>query len=206
MASDGLIRFAACAVLAVTGVTFLGAYGLLVGVPPFLAVFIALRGNYHLTTEGPPADWGELTPNLGWLVAGSVAAAALVNAGPLAAKLLADNTQSAIVSEFSYAVLVARVPLFMFQAVQAALLPRLSRLAASGNFIEFRSGLRRLLDPLHTSRAVDGRRATTRKVPDMSEAAAGELRFEPPGPGPWNNDPVHFPRPVTRPSRVPSST
>ena len=33
----------------------------------------------------------------------------------------------------------------MFQAVQAALLPRLSRLAAQGEFAEFRSGLRRLL-------------------------------------------------------------
>ena len=121
--------------------TFLGAYGLLVGVPPFLAVFIALRGNYHLTTEGPPAEWGELTPNLGWLVAGSVAAAALVNAGPLAAKLLADDTQSAIVSEFSYAVLVARVPLFMFQAVQAALLPKLARLAAQGLYRRLPPGL-----------------------------------------------------------------
>jgi pyruvate,water dikinase len=25
-----------------------------------------------------------------------------------------------------------------------------------------------------------------------------DLRFEPPGPGPWSNDPVHHPRPVTR--------
>jgi phosphohistidine swiveling domain-containing protein len=29
-------------------------------------------------------------------------------------------------------------------------------------------------------------------------AAGTELHFEPPGPGPWNLDPVHFPRPVTR--------
>ena len=125
--------------------TSVGAYGLLVGLPPLLAVFIALRGNYHLTPEGPPAEWGELTPNLGWLVVGSVAAAALVNAGPLAAKLLADDDQSAIVSEFSYAVLVARVPLFMFQAVQAALLPKLARLAAQGLFDDFRQGFRRLM-------------------------------------------------------------
>jgi len=25
-----------------------------------------------------------------------------------------------------------------------------------------------------------------------------ELRFEPPGPGSWVQDPVHFPRPMTR--------
>ena len=28
--------------------------------------------------------------------------------------------------------------------------------------------------------------------------SAPELRFEPPGPGSWNLDAVHFPRPVTR--------
>jgi rifampicin phosphotransferase len=33
----------------------------------------------------------------------------------------------------------------------------------------------------------------------MSDAGAtSELRFEPPGPGPWARDAVHFPRPVTR--------
>ena len=48
-------------------------------------------------------------------------------------------------TEFSYGVLLARIPLFMFQAVQAALLPRLSRLAARGELVEFRDGLRELL-------------------------------------------------------------
>jgi len=33
----------------------------------------------------------------------------------------------------------------MFQAVQAALLPRLARLAAEGDFVEFRAGFRRLM-------------------------------------------------------------
>ena len=28
--------------------------------------------------------------------------------------------------------------------------------------------------------------------------ASTELRFDPPGPGSWVLDPVHFPRPVTR--------
>jgi pyruvate,water dikinase len=31
----------------------------------------------------------------------------------------------------------------------------------------------------------------------MSEQVASDLHFEPPGPGSWNLDPVHFPRPVT---------
>ena len=41
--------------------------------------------------------------------------------------------------------LVARVPLFMFQAIQAALLPKLARLAAQGRFDDFRQGFRRLM-------------------------------------------------------------
>ena len=32
----------------------------------------------------------------------------------------------------------------------------------------------------------------------MSEHGTTALHFEPPGPGSWNLDPVHFPRPVTR--------
>ena len=47
--------------------------------------------------------------------------------------------------QFSYGVLLARIPLFLFQAVQAALLPRLSRQAARGEFDEFRSGLKQLM-------------------------------------------------------------
>jgi O-antigen/teichoic acid export membrane protein len=145
MGSDGLIRFFSCAVFVAIGVTSAGVYGLLVGIPPLFAVLIALHGNYHVTGEGPKAEWSELTPNLGWLVAGSVAAAALLNAGPIAANLLAKPGEDRIVSEFSYAVLVARVPLFLFQAVQAALLPKLARLAARGLFDDFRQGFRRLM-------------------------------------------------------------
>ena len=32
----------------------------------------------------------------------------------------------------------------------------------------------------------------------MSEEGTTALHFDPPGPGSWNLDPVHFPRPVTR--------
>ena len=41
--------------------------------------------------------------------------------------------------------LLARIPLFLFQAVQAALLPRLARLAARNELAEFRLGFRKLM-------------------------------------------------------------
>lgn len=94
--------------------------------------------------NGPEASWAEVTPNLGWLLLGSVFAAGLLNAGPITMTLLADDFQADLVTRFSYGVLLARVPLFLFQAVQAALLPGLSRLAARGELVEFRAGMTRL--------------------------------------------------------------
>jgi O-antigen/teichoic acid export membrane protein len=145
MGTDGGVRVALSAALAIAGVSAIGPYGLLVGLPPLIAVGVSTRGFVRYREDGPPADWSELTPNLGWLVAGSVFAAALVNAGPVAAKLLADSSQNDLVAEFAGAVLIARVPLFLFQAVQAALLPKLARLAAQGAIDEFVRGFRRLL-------------------------------------------------------------
>ena len=145
MGSDGVVRIVLCIALAVVGISATGAYGMAIAVAPLFAVgYIYRRGGLQ-TEPGPPAEWSEVTPNLGWLLLGSVFAASLLNAGPIAASLLADDDQDALVTQFSYGVLLARIPLFLFQAVQAALLPRLSRLAARGELDEFRSGLKRLM-------------------------------------------------------------
>src|SRR5213595_3316782 len=40
--------------------------------------------------------------------------------------------------------------------------------------------------------------ATAKGAPMTQTGKATELRFEPPGPGSWEQDPVHFPRPMTR--------
>ena len=114
--------------------------------PPGAAVLVSLRGQRGLLTPGPVAAWSEITPNLGWLVAGSVLAAVLVNGGPVIAGLLKTKEQSALVSHFTYAVIITRIPLFLFQAVQAALLPKLAQLAARGALEEFRSGFRKLVE------------------------------------------------------------
>ena len=145
MGADGAVRIVLCAILAVVGVKTVGLYGFAVAVSPLPGVlYIKARGALH-TDPGPPASWSEVTPNLGWLLLGSVFAAALVNAGPLATTLLADANQKELVTRFTYGVLLSRIPLFLFQAVQAALLPRLSRLAARHEIAEFRSGFARLM-------------------------------------------------------------
>ena len=145
LGSDGVVRIVLCLALAAVGITAAGAYGMAIAVSPLFAVAYVYRRGALRTEPGPPAAWSEVTPNLGWLLVGSVCGAALLNAGPIAARLLSPDSDDAFVTEFSYGVLLARIPLFLFQAVQAALLPRLSRLAARGEFAEFRSGLKRLM-------------------------------------------------------------
>ena len=146
MGSEGVVRMACAAVLAIAGVTAVGAYGVLVGLPAVAAVLLSRRGQHDVLQPGPEASWSELTPNLGWLLAGSVFAAALLNAGPIAASILkTSNAQNAVVTQISTGVIIARVPLFLFQAVQAALLPKLAGMAARGALDEFVRGFRKLM-------------------------------------------------------------
>ena len=143
--ADGVIRIIACLVLAAFHVRDPAPYAFAVALSPLVAVIgLGLRGQ--LSTEpGPEAPWSEVTQNLGWLLLGTVAAGMLLNAGPVAAQLIGDETDSQRITEFGYGVLLARIPLFLFQAVQAALLPRLAPLAARGEFDEFRDGFKQLL-------------------------------------------------------------
>lgn len=145
MAIDGGVRLAACVALWLAGVDNVGAYAIAVVVSPLVAVAVVVARGDGRTDTGPPAPMSEVTGNLGWLLVGSAMGAALVNAGPLAVDILASSTEAAKVTAFGNGVLLARVPLFLFQAVQAALLPRLARLAAKGDLGEFSEGLRLLM-------------------------------------------------------------
>jgi O-antigen/teichoic acid export membrane protein len=101
--------------------------------------------EHNLVEPGPPAPWAALTSNLGYLLAGSVFAAFLINAGPITVQLLATPDEETLAGAFTTSTVIARVPLFLFQAVQASLLPKLAALAGAGKFADFRSGFRRLL-------------------------------------------------------------
>jgi O-antigen/teichoic acid export membrane protein len=70
---------------------------------------------------------------------------ALVNGPVLLMRHYATSAQDESISRFLAGLVIARVPLFLFQAVQAALLPRLSALASAGLFEEFQAGFRKLV-------------------------------------------------------------
>lgn len=142
--AEGLVRLLACVALLVLGVKTAGLYGVAVGAAPIVAVALAMRKERGLVTPGPDAPWSELSGSLGALLAGSVLAQLLLNAGVPAIELLAHSGDKEKVGTFFVAVVIARLPLFLFQAVQAALLPKLSALASAGRVEEFKAGFRRL--------------------------------------------------------------
>jgi O-antigen/teichoic acid export membrane protein len=142
---ENTLRVAAAIALALLGADTAGPYAVAVGLAPGVAIGLALLGEHDLASDGPPAPWGELGAALGSLLAASVLTAFLLYAGVLAVELLADESESDRAGVFLAGLAVSRVPVFLFQAVQAALLPKLSALAGAGRFHEFRDRLRRLL-------------------------------------------------------------
>lgn len=148
LGSEALLRMLACFALAVVGVDTVGPFGVIIGIAPIVATLLGLRRERNLVTPGPDAPWSELSTALGYLLAGSVMAQLLVNAGVFAVQILADADQrgpGGAAGRFLNGLIIARIPLFMFQAVQAALLPKLAHLAGEGRHDDFRTGLKRLL-------------------------------------------------------------
>ena len=141
---DGVGRLVIALVLVATA-GGVGAYGLAVGLAPFIGVALALAGQRELSLEGPAEPVGAFSRALGALLVASVAIALVLNMSPLAVEVLAGPDQADDPGRFLNALLIARVPLFFFQAVQASLLPRLSALVGAGRFDELVHVFRRLL-------------------------------------------------------------
>lgn len=143
--ADGVSRVALAAVLAAAGVTAAGAFGLVLALTPFLAVVVALGRQRGLGEPGPEAPWSELSRALGWLLLGTVSLSLLIQGGTIAVGMLADESQQDAAGVFLNGLQTARIPLFLFQAILASLLPKLSRLANQREFDDFLSALRRLV-------------------------------------------------------------
>jgi O-antigen/teichoic acid export membrane protein len=143
--AEGVYRAAFCAALAAAHVRSPGAYGLVLVAGSFAAVLTALANQRGLLTPGSPARHAEVTTALGSLLIASVATMFIFNGGTVMVQLLAAPSEHRVAGSFLNGRVLAFVPLFLFQAVTAALLPRLSALVSRGAHAEFRRTLGRLL-------------------------------------------------------------
>jgi O-antigen/teichoic acid export membrane protein len=143
--AEGAFRPLAAFALAAAGSAAVGGYALVAVVGPFVGVAVALRGQHNLLEPGPDAPWRELSTNLGWLLLGIGSFAFILNSGTVAIDMLAGPDEEEAAGVFLNGLNIGRLPLFLFQAVLAALLPKLSHQLGRGAFAEFAAALRRLL-------------------------------------------------------------
>lgn len=145
LGADGLIRFLGCALVALIGVRTAGWFGIAVGIAGLLAVPVALKVERPQLEPGPEAALAEVSQALRYLLVASLCAFAIMNVSPVLVQWFAKPYQEELAGQFTQGLVIARIPLFLFQAIQAALLPKLSGLAMAGRIGEFRNGLKRLL-------------------------------------------------------------
>jgi O-antigen/teichoic acid export membrane protein len=145
LAIEGALRVLLSLALALAAVRVAGLYGLVLVGGSVIAVAVVVAGQRGLLRPGPPASWSELSSALGFLLLASVMTQFLLSIGTVAVQILASPGQQAAAGQFLSSRIVAYVPIFLFQAVQAALLPKLSALAARGHHVEFRKVLVQLL-------------------------------------------------------------
>lgn len=136
---DGLLRVAGAAVLAATGQDGALGFAAVLALAPVVATGATLLRTGPLLTRGPALQTSTfIVP----LVLASITSQALANAGPVAAQLLKGPGEESAAANLVNALTVARIPLFLFAAVQAVFLPRLAHFVARDERREFVGSLR----------------------------------------------------------------
>lgn len=136
---DGVLRAAAASVLWVAGVRTPEAYAAILVLAPLAAMAATTPRPGRLLVPGRPARVAQPAVALVALVAASGLSQVLANAGPIVVQLLAGPGESTAAGRFTAVLVVARIPLFAFAAVQAVLLPGLAAMVGAGDA----EGLRR---------------------------------------------------------------
>jgi O-antigen/teichoic acid export membrane protein len=145
LGAEGVYRVTFCAALAALHVRSPGAYGLALVAGSFAAVLTALARERGLVAAGSHSSNAEVTTALGSLLLASLATQFMFNGGTVIVQLLAKPSEQRAAGTFLNGRVLAFVPLFLFQAVTAALLPRLAALHSRSAGDEFRRTLVRLL-------------------------------------------------------------
>jgi O-antigen/teichoic acid export membrane protein len=137
LGADGGMRFALSLALALAHVHSPTAYGLIMTAAPLLSALCTLRPTLRGLQPGSPVPWPEMCRGLGMLIGSSLLAQTVVNVAVIDVDLLAPG-RPAVVGALLAAMVLARVPIFVFSSLQAALLPGLAGAAAAGDFRRFR--------------------------------------------------------------------
>ena len=119
--------------------------GSVMGASALVGCAVPLSRPREPMEPGPAPAWSPLMSSLGWLLITSLLSALAMNIGTIAVEVLARPSEGDRAGVFLSGLVIARIPLFLFQGIQALVLPKLSHQAASGDIPGLRSSLSRLL-------------------------------------------------------------
>ena len=127
---DGASRLVGAGVLVLADQATTAGFGLLFGLSPWLTLALTLPGWRLVPGDRRPVDPAPLTRPLALLVVSALAAQLLINAGPLVVNLLATAAERDLAGVYLAVLVVVRIPVFLFSAVQPGYLRALSEHAA----------------------------------------------------------------------------
>nr|WP_246381161.1 polysaccharide biosynthesis protein [Micromonospora jinlongensis] len=139
---DGGLRIVMVALLGLAGVTSPIWYGVVLVAAPLASVLLTLPPVLRAIGGGPPVAWAALLRGLGLLTASSLLSQVVVNVGVINLQLL-DPSDTAAAGALLSALVLVRIPLFVFGSMQASLLPGLATTATTGDQAGFYGLLRR---------------------------------------------------------------
>lgn len=142
LALDGGARIVLAALCGAAGLHSAMAFSLVLTAAPLLSLVATLPATLRACRPGPPVAWPDLVRGLGPLVVSTLLAQVMVNAVVMSTQLLAP-AEVALVAALLNALVLARVPLFVFAAVQPTLLSGLAGVDAAGDREGFARMLRR---------------------------------------------------------------
>jgi O-antigen/teichoic acid export membrane protein len=134
---DGGLRIVLALTFGAVGVHSAVGYGAILIIAPLLSVLVTAPAVRGQLTRGSALAWPVLARGVGPLMISTLLAQLVVNVGVINVKLLAPE-DTALAGALLSALVLARVPVFIFASMQAALLPGLSTLVAAGQRAQFR--------------------------------------------------------------------
>jgi len=137
LAADGGLRVIFALGLGAAGIRSAAAFGLILTVAPLLAAAGTARPLLARLRPGPALAWRDMRGRLALLLATMLLAQVVISAAVLAIRVLSPG-RPAVVGALLAAVVLARIPLFVFTPVQTALLPGLCGALAVGDRTRFR--------------------------------------------------------------------
>jgi O-antigen/teichoic acid export membrane protein len=138
---DGVLRAAGAGALYLAGVREVWAFALVLVVAPLAAVLVTTPRRPPLVVPGEAPVPGTVRRAMVVLITASLASQLLANAGPLIVQLRATPAEEVLSGQFLAAITIARLPVFVFSAVQAVLLPGLAALVGLRDAAGFRRRL-----------------------------------------------------------------